>query len=38
MHANEAADGAAVLMDGQMVDTPIIEKARQMLRTSQNVL
>ena len=38
MHANEAADGAAVLMDGQMVDTPIIEKARQMLRTSQTVL
>lgn len=35
MHANEAANGAAILMDGQMVDTPLIEKARQLLLTSQ---
>ena len=35
MHANEAANGAAILMDGQMVDTPLIEKARQLLLTAQ---
>jgi citrate lyase subunit beta/citryl-CoA lyase len=37
MHANEAANGAAVLMDGQMVDTPVIEKAKRLLLTSQIV-